>query len=65
VELVNPDFAALARAYGAHGETVDAQDQFAPALERCLAADTPAIIHLKLDPEAITATTTLSAMEAT
>ncbi len=35
--LVNPDFAALARAYGAHGETVARTADFAPAFERALA----------------------------
>ena len=35
-DLVNPDFAALARAYGAHGETVRAHRRFAPAFERAL-----------------------------
>ena len=40
-DLVNPDFAALARAFGAHGETVERTDEFAPALERALAAGRP------------------------
>ena len=31
-DLVNPDFAALARAYGAHGETVARTEEFAPGL---------------------------------
>ncbi|HWM37190.1 MAG TPA: thiamine pyrophosphate-dependent enzyme, partial [Streptomyces sp.] len=35
-DLVNPDFAAYARAFGAHGETVTTTEEFAPALERCL-----------------------------
>jgi len=35
-DLVNPDFAAYARAFGAHGETVTTTEAFAPALERCL-----------------------------
>ena len=54
-ELVNPDFAALARAYGAHGETVVKTEDFAPAFERALAAGKPALIEIKLDPEAIDA----------
>ncbi|GGC79071.1 thiamine pyrophosphate-binding protein [Chelatococcus reniformis] len=58
--LTNPDFAALARAYGGHGETVRATAEFAPALERALAAGGPAIIHCLIDPEAITPTTTLT-----
>lgn len=61
-DLVNPDFAALARAHGGHGETVTATDEFAPAFERAIAAGKPAIIEVKFDPEAITSTTTLSAI---
>jgi len=52
--LVNPDFAALARAYGAHAETVARQAEFAPALARALAAGRPALLHLRTDPAAIT-----------
>ena len=37
-DLVNPDFAAFARSFGAHGENVERTDEFAPALERALAA---------------------------
>jgi acetolactate synthase-1/2/3 large subunit len=58
--LKNPDFAALARAYGGHGETVEKTDQFAPAFERARASGKPAIIEIKLDPEAITPTRTLT-----
>jgi len=63
-ELKNPDFAALARAYGAHGETVQETAQFAPAFARAMAAGKSALIELQLDPEAITPTTTLSALRA-
>ena len=63
-ELKNPDFAALARAYGAHGEMVDTTEAFAPALARAMAAGKPALIELRLDPEAITPTTTLSALRS-
>ncbi|HKU87680.1 MAG TPA: thiamine pyrophosphate-binding protein [Casimicrobiaceae bacterium] len=52
--LVNPDFAALARAYGAHGETVVATDQFAPAFERALRADRASLLHVRIDPQALT-----------
>jgi acetolactate synthase-1/2/3 large subunit len=58
-DLVNPDFAALARAYGAHGETVRRTDEFAPALERALAANRPALLHLIVDPQAITMNATI------
>jgi acetolactate synthase-1/2/3 large subunit len=59
-DLVNPDFAAYARAFGAHGETVTETAQFADALERALGAVTSALIELRTDPEAITPRTTLS-----
>jgi acetolactate synthase-1/2/3 large subunit len=51
--LENPDFAALARACGGHGETVDTTEAFEPALERALAAGVPAVIHMRIDPRAI------------
>jgi acetolactate synthase-1/2/3 large subunit len=57
--LVNPDFAALARAFGAHGETVARTAEFAPAFERALAAGRPALLHVKLDPQALTMNATL------
>ncbi|CDX50263.1 Acetolactate synthase large subunit [Mesorhizobium plurifarium] len=59
-ELRNPDFAALARAYGGHGETVEKTADFAPAFERARASGKPAIVEIKLDPEAITPTRTLT-----
>ncbi|TCO81997.1 acetolactate synthase large subunit [Plasticicumulans lactativorans] len=62
--LTNPDFAALARACGGHGETVETTADFAPALDRALAAGRLALLHLKVDPELITTRTTLSALRA-
>ncbi|WP_051630956.1 thiamine pyrophosphate-binding protein [Afifella pfennigii] len=59
-DLANPDFAALARAYGGHGERVERTQEFAPAFERALACGKPAIVHCLLDPEAITPAKTLS-----
>ncbi len=59
-DLQNPDFAALARAYGAHGERVERTDEFAPAFERALAAGGPALLHLVVDREAITPRQTLT-----
>ena len=55
-----PDFAALARAYGGHGETVRETAEFAPAFERAAQSGKPAIIDIHLDPEAITTTKSLS-----
>jgi acetolactate synthase-1/2/3 large subunit len=62
--LDNPDFAALARAYGAQGETVTTTEQFAPAFERALAAGKPALLHLKLDPQAVTMNASLDQLRA-
>ncbi len=59
-DLTNPDFAALARAYGGHGETVERTEEFAEAFLRARASGKPAIIEIKLDPEAITPTRTLT-----
>jgi len=59
-ELKNPDFAALARAYGLHGETVESTQDFEPALERARKAPTAALIEVRIDPDAITPKTTLS-----
>jgi len=62
--LKNPDFAALARAYGAHGETVEETAGFAPAFERAAASGKPALIEVRIDPQAITTSTTLDAIRA-
>ncbi len=59
-DLKNPDFAALARAYGGHGETVEKTADFAPAFERARKSGKPAIVEIRLDPEAITPARTLS-----
>ena len=63
-DLKNPDFAAYARAFGGHGETVGATTDFAPAFERALASGLPAIVHVKIDREAITPLTTLAELRA-
>jgi acetolactate synthase-1/2/3 large subunit len=60
--LRNPDFAAYARAFGGHGETIEETAEFLPAYERALASGLPSILHVKVDPDAITPTTTLVAI---
>jgi acetolactate synthase-1/2/3 large subunit len=57
--LKNPDFAAYARAFGGFGITVEKTADFADAFEAAWESGKPAIIHLKVDPEAITPATTL------
>src|SRR4051794_20847180 len=63
-DLVNPDFAALARSYGAFGDTVERTEDFGDALDRALADSRPALLSLRVDPEAITPRATLSAIRA-
>lgn len=62
--LVNPDFAAYARAFSAHGETVTHTDEFPEALARAMQAGKPALIEIRIDPEAITPTATLASIRA-
>ena len=63
-DLYNPDFAALARAYGWHAEFVDTTAAFEPALRRALEAGRPALLHVKLPTDVITSRTTLSAIRS-
>jgi acetolactate synthase-1/2/3 large subunit len=61
-DLTNPDFAALARAFGGWAEAVETTEQFAPALGRALEQPGVALIHLKTDIERISPTLTVSAL---
>jgi len=61
-QLRNPDFAALARAYGATAETVERTEAFAPALDRLLAVPGVRLLHCRTDIEQITPATTLEAL---
>jgi len=62
--LRNPDFAAYARAFGAHGESVAETTAFAPAFARALASGGPAVIEIKLEVELLTPSATLSEIRA-
>ncbi|HXQ12729.1 MAG TPA: thiamine pyrophosphate-binding protein [Caulobacteraceae bacterium] len=64
-DLINPDFAAYARAFGGFGVTVERTADFPAAFEAACASAQPAIVHVKYDVEAITPTQTLSAIRAT
>jgi acetolactate synthase-1/2/3 large subunit len=59
-ELRNPDFAALARAYGGWAETVETTEQFAPALDKALKRKGLRLIHCKTDVEQISNATTIT-----
>jgi acetolactate synthase-1/2/3 large subunit len=48
-ELSNPDFAAMAKAFGGDGERVENADDFAPAFERALASDRPYVLDVLID----------------
>ena len=58
----NPDFAALARAYGMMGERVEQTEDFEAAFTRALASPTGAVLDLAISPEALTPRVSLSAM---
>lgn len=60
--LVNPDFAALARAFGGWAETVERTEDFAAALDRALAERGVRLLDCRTDVEQITAGLTLSAL---
>lgn len=63
-DMVNPDFSALARAYGFHAERVDSTEDFVAAFDRALASKTGAVLDLNISPEALTPRQTLSQMRA-
>ncbi len=60
--MVNPDFVALAKAYGFHAERVETTEAFAAAFERAAASGTGAVLDLNVSAEAITPRRTLSQM---
>jgi acetolactate synthase I/II/III large subunit len=63
-DLANPDFAALARAYGWRAETIDCTGAFEPALARAIESGAPTLLHVKLDADVSTTRTTLGAIRA-
>lgn len=62
--LVNPDFAALARAYGYAGARITRTDEFEPALLAALTRSEGTLIEIILDPEVLTTRSTLSVTSA-
>ncbi|MBL8351886.1 MAG: thiamine pyrophosphate-binding protein [Burkholderiaceae bacterium] len=61
-DLHNPDFAAMARAFGWRAAFVDRTEAFEAAFAEALAPGAPTLIHLRLDPDVITSRTTLQAI---
>jgi acetolactate synthase-1/2/3 large subunit len=64
-DLVNPDFAAYARAFGGFGVTVEKTSEFEAAFRAAEASGLPSIVHVKIDPDAIMPGTTLNAIRET
>ena len=62
-DLENPDFPALAQAYGGHGERVERTEDFEGAFERALASGKPALLELPVDPERISPRVRLSELQ--
>jgi acetolactate synthase-1/2/3 large subunit len=63
-DLRNPDFVAYARAFGAHGALVERSEDFPGALDEALGCGGPALIELRVDPQAITPRQTLDEIRA-
>jgi acetolactate synthase-1/2/3 large subunit len=62
-DLHNPDFDALMKAYGGYSETVEKTEEFGPAIDRAIASGKASLIEIRMDPEIISTTTTLSKMQ--
>lgn len=63
-DMVNPDFSALARAYGFYAERVERTEDFAAAFDRALASSSGAVLDLNISSEALTPRQSLSQMRA-
>jgi acetolactate synthase-1/2/3 large subunit len=63
-DIVNPDFVAYARAFGAHSELVETADDFGAAFRRALDSVTPSVLVLRLDSDAITPDASLATIRA-
>jgi acetolactate synthase-1/2/3 large subunit len=63
-DLRNPDFVALAQAYGAHAALVERTEEFGPALDAALDCGRAAVVELRVDPQAITPRQTLDEIRA-
>ncbi|HFC04464.1 MAG TPA: thiamine pyrophosphate-binding protein [Rhizobiales bacterium] len=62
-DLVNPDFAAFARSFGANGETVETTNQFIPAFERALEAKQATLIEIRVGPDSFGPDTSIFALK--
>ena len=58
--MKNPDFGEVAKAMGLWGHSVSKAGELEESVRTFLAQPGPALLHVKVDPEAITPTTTLT-----
>jgi acetolactate synthase-1/2/3 large subunit len=63
-DLVNPDFAELARSFGCHAETVERTEDVEAAFEHAVESGKPALLDLRVDPEAIHPRQTIAEIRA-
>ena len=61
-EIRNPDFAGYGQVFGGFGVKVEKTADFPAAFAAAKASGKPSIVHLKIDPEALTLGATLSAI---
>ena len=61
-DMLNPDFCALAKAYGADAELVTRTEDFAAAFDRAQSANKPTLIEIQLDPDILTPTMTIEGL---
>lgn len=61
-DLINPDFAALGKAFGLTGEVVERTEEFAPAFEKALESGGPAMIEIRVEQDQISPRATLSGL---
>jgi len=61
-DLVNPDFAALARSFGGFGATVEQTADFGDAFRAAQASGLPSVVHCKISPDAILPAATLTSI---
>ncbi len=62
-DLENPDFAAMARSFGANGVTIRQTQEFRRAFKAALKADKPTVMDIIVDPEAISTQISLSDLQ--
>jgi acetolactate synthase-1/2/3 large subunit len=62
--LRNPDFAAYAQAFGGFGITVEKTSDFPAAFQAARASGKPAIVNLKVDPQALSPMATIDSLRA-